>query len=114
MPYHIIFVNLKPGCTEQELISAVEKYEKIMRDNVKGWGGYQIFKHYYFGENRRRFQIWHKIDNFSAVDGEIAFKTNPQIKALKPFMDDLLDMVNHIDECVSEVYPNPEPPSHPM
>lgn len=110
-----MYVNLKEGAKEEDLVSHISQYEAFLkRKGVKGWGGYTVYKHYYFGENRRRYQIWQKFDNLAVIDSIIQLKYDPEYKAIKPSLEDIADVENHIDECVSEVYPNPEPPSSPQ
>lgn len=52
-----MYFNLKEGHTEEELVKNLELYEVIARKYVKGWGGYRLYKHYYFGANLRRYQL---------------------------------------------------------
>lgn len=110
-----MYVNLKKGATEEDLISSLSQYEAFCKRKVKGWCGFTVYKHHYFGENRRRYQIWLKFDDFAAIDGEIQVKDDPEVKAIHDRLHDTIDIVNHIDECVSEVYPKREKPSstHP-
>ena len=114
MPYHIMYVNLKAGEKEEELIENLAKYETVIKKKVKGWKGFTVYKHYYFGENRRKYQIWLKFDNLSVIDAEIQGKRDPEAKAADKRVCEMTDIVNHIDECVSEVYPNRETPSSPL
>lgn len=110
MPYHIMYVNLKEGATEEDLISSLSRYEAICKKKVKGWGGFTVYKHYYLGEARRQYQIWLKIEDFATIDGEIPIKDDPEVKDVHDRLISTMDLVNHIDECVSVIYPKREKP----
>jgi len=81
-----------------------------------------LYKHYYLGENRRTYQLWLKINDLCTIEKFIDTKYNPEFQKLVKeklidkgiYMTDLADMVNHIDEVVSEVYPKLERQSHPQ
>lgn len=105
-----MYVNLKEGATEEDLISCLSRYEAICKKKVNGWKGFTIYKHYYLGEARRQYQIWLKIENFAAIDGEIPLKDDLEVKGVHDHVMDTLDLVTHIDECVSEIYPKREKP----
>lgn len=114
-----MYFNLKEGHTEEELVKNLELYEVIARKYVKGWGGYRLYKHYYFGANLRRYQLWLKIEKLGTIDDEIDAKYDPEVARLtkEKIIDkglsfyDIVDVVNHFDEIVSEVYPELERPS---
>jgi hypothetical protein len=113
-----MYFNLKVGAKEEDLVKNLEEYSAIAKKYVKGWGGYKLYKHYYFGENRRHYQLWLKIKNFATIDSEIDAKYDPKVEKLvkekihdKGFsFYDLVDIDEHIDEVVSEVYPVHERP----
>lgn len=109
MPHIITYVNLKAGETEEDLISNLARYDSFCGKRIKGWGGFTVYRHYYFGENRRQYQICLKFDNLSVIDAEIRIKTDPEIREVHDRLMNIMDAVNHIDECVSEVYPKREP-----
>lgn len=115
MPYHIEYFNLKEGHTEDELLQQLKQHETLCKKYVKGWKGYKMYKHYYFGANIRRYQLWLDMEDFATIDRYIDAKFDPEIgkliESVKPSFYDLVDIVNHFDEVVSEAYPKAERPS---
>jgi hypothetical protein len=115
MPYAIEYFNLSEGHTEDELLKNLKEHEAIVKKYVKGWKGYKLYKHYYFGENRRRYQLWLEFEDFATFDRYLDAKFDEKIGKLiddvDPSFYDIVEIDKHIDECVSEVYPKHERPS---
>jgi hypothetical protein len=65
--------------------------------------------------------LWFKIKDLCTIEKFVDAKYNPEFQKLVKeqlidkgiYMSDIADMVNHIDEVVSEVYPKFERQSHP-
>lgn len=103
MFYAVIYFNLKDGVIEEEFKEKAKGYYGYVQEKVKGVGPFKIFRHYFFGANKRMYQLWCEFDDFHAVEREKEAKEDPEVARRLKELNDLIDMKGHIDELVIEV-----------
>lgn len=103
MFYAVMYFNLKDGVSEEEFKEKAKGYYDYVNQKVEGVGAFKIFRHYFFGENRRSYQLWCEFDDFHAVEREKEAKEDPEVERRLKEVNDLIDMKEHIDELVIDV-----------
>jgi hypothetical protein len=106
MPLYIMHFNLKDGVSEEEFAKKLKKWLSYVEGKIEGadTGSAKLYRHHFFGANRRVYQMHLKFKDFGTWDRLTALleKDAKAAKLLEEWQD-LFDYNTHYDEFVREI-----------
>ncbi len=106
MPLYIMYFNLKDGVSEEEFAKKSKEWLSYVEGKIEGadTSSAKLYRHHFFGANRRVYQLHLKFKDFGTWDRFTALleKDAKATKLLEEWQN-LFDFNTHYDEFVREI-----------
>ena len=106
MPLYIMYFNLKDSVSEEEFVEKSKEWLSYVEGKVEGAriGSTKLYRHHFFGANRRVYQMHLEFEDFSAWDRFTALvEKDAKAATLLKEWQNLFDFNTHYDEFVREI-----------
>jgi len=104
MPLYIMYFNLKEGVSEEEFVDKSKEWLDYVEAKFEDRGSTKLYRHHFFGANRRVYQMHFEFEDFGTWDRFTALleKDAKSARLLQEWQD-LFDFKTHYDEFVREI-----------
>ena len=103
MPLYIMYFNLKDGVSEEEFVEKSKEWLSCV-EGLEGLGSARLFRHHFFGANRRTYQMHVEFEDFGTFDSMSAsLEKDAKSARLLEEWQNLFDFKTHSDEFVREI-----------
>ena len=106
MPLYIMYFNLKDGVSEEEFVEKSKEWLSYVEGKIEETrtGATKLYRHHFFGANRRVYQMHFEFEDFGMWDRFTAL-LKKDVKAAKLLEEwqNLFDFNTHYDEFVREI-----------
>jgi hypothetical protein len=101
----IMCFNLKKGVSEEEFVNKVKELSDYYKGKVDGLGTMRLYRHHFFGANRRTYQMHTEVKDFGTWDRFQTFieKDTKGARLMQENWWKLIDMDTHFDDFVKEI-----------